>query len=79
MVIAVIVRGPSPLFTSVTVCGGLVVLRDCCGKDKLAGSVATAGPGIGAIFDTKALEKPLKDACHGFAVGKLVECVAPVT
>jgi hypothetical protein len=79
IVIPVMVRLPSPLFVSVTVCGGLVVLMGCGGKDKLAGDVATAGPGMGAIFDTKASVKPRKDACSGFVVGKLAERVPPVT
>jgi hypothetical protein len=57
----VMVKLPSPLFVSVTVCGGLVVLMGCWSKDKLAGDVITAGPGIvTSIFDTKALLKPLR-------------------
>jgi hypothetical protein len=82
--IAVIVKGPSPLFVSVTCCGGLVVLMGWGDagvgvKDRLAGDVARAGPGMGAIFDTNASKKPRKDVCSGLTVGKLLELVLPVT
>jgi len=83
IVIPVMVKAPSPLFVSVTCWGGLVVLigwgdAGVGVKDRLAGDVATAGPGMGAIFDTKASAKPRKDVCSGFTVGKSVEEVFPV-
>jgi len=77
--IPVMAKVPSPLFVSITVCGGLLVLMGCIVKDRLAGDIATAGPGMGAIFDTKASEKPRKDVCSGFIEGKLLEVVFPVT
>jgi hypothetical protein len=79
IVIPVMVKGPSPLFVSVTCWEGLVVLIGCVVKDRLAWDIAKPGPGMGAIFNTNASLKPRKDSCSGFTVGKLVEWVLPVT
>jgi hypothetical protein len=81
IIIPLTVKAPSPLFVKVTVCGGLAVLRGWFeGKVRLLGEMAMAGPGMGAIFATKASVKPLpKDAFSGFTVGKSAELVCPVT
>jgi hypothetical protein len=73
----VMVSAVLPPLVRVTVCGGLVELRDWIVKTKPAGLSAT--PPEGTIFDTKASQLPPGVGCKGFERGKSKEHVWPVT
>jgi hypothetical protein len=66
-----IVRGPVPVFESVTVCGGLVVFSDWLAKVRVVGASITAGTGVTPV--------PVREIFCGLVLSLSVNCNVAVS